>query len=139
MLISACQPRKPEIPVASAVQKNDVDVVRQYLAQGGDPNMKSRFGDPLIFLASGRQGGVDVTRILIEAGADVNVVGRNGIPVLNSAVSWCNVEEVALLLKAGADVNKRGKKNRSVLDVVCKVPEDRRALTINILRAAGAK
>ncbi len=137
-LISACQPRKPEIPIASAVQQNKVEEVREYLSAGGDPNKLSRFGDPLIYLASGRQGGVEVTKLLIDAGADVNVVGRNGIPVLYSAASWCNIEELKLLLQAGADINFRSKKKKGILHYVCQTPELRRSLTIDILTKAGA-
>ncbi len=139
LLVSACQPRKPEYEIASAVQQNNVEKVREYLAKGGDPNMKSRFGDPLLYLASGRKGGAEVTKLLIEAGADVNASGRNGIPILTSAASWCNIEEISLLLRAGADVNIRGKKNKTPLESVCQTPKDRRNLTIQILKQAGAE
>ena len=139
ILLSACQPRKPEIPVAAAVQQNKLDVVNAYLLGGGDPNIKSRFGDPLIFLATGRQGGVGVTKILINAGADVNVKGRNGIYALTSAASWCNLEEMRLLINAGANVNQRGKNNKTALESVCENPENRRKQAIDILIRAGAE
>ena len=139
LLLSACQPRKPELPIASAVQQNNAKEVSEYLNAGGDANTLSRFGDPLIYLATGRQGGAEVTKLLIDAGADVNATGRNGIPALVSAASWCNIEEMNLLLQAGADVNAKGKKKKTALQAVCQTPQNRRQLTINILTSAGAE
>ena len=138
IFISACQPRKPELPYASAVQQNNSRQVSKYLAEGGDANALSRFGDPLLYLAVGRQGGLEVTRLLISAGADVDAVGRNGITILSSAASWCNVEEIALLINAGADVNLAGRNNATPLDSVCDIPKTRREETISVLKAAGA-
>jgi len=138
VLVSACQPRKPEFEIASAVQQNDVEHLREYLAKGGNANGLSRFEDPLLFLASGRQGGIGVTKLLIDAGADVNVYGRNGITILSSAASWCNVEEIQLLIAAGADVNLRGKNKANPMESVCETPERRRNLTIKLLISAGA-
>ncbi len=139
ILVSACQPRKPEYDIASSVQQNNTKELSQYLAEGGDPNKESRFGDPLLYLATGRQGGEDVTRLLLNAGADVNAVGRNGIHALVSAASWCNIEEIKLLLNAGADVNIKSKKNKTALNSVCKTPPNRRAQTIELLISAGAE
>jgi cytohesin len=138
IFISACQPRKPETEIASAVQQNNADAVREYLVALGDPNALSRFKDPLLYLAAGRQGGLEVTRILIDAGADVNAQGKNGITILTSAASWCNVEEIRLLLQAGADVNLAGKNKKTPLKSICQTPEKRRAVTFDILIKAGA-
>ncbi len=137
-LVSACQPRKPEHEIVSAVQQNNADFVAEYLSEGGDPNMLSRFKDPLLYLAVGRQGGVEVARLLVEAGADVNSQGKNGITALTGAASWCNVDEIKLLLNAGADVNLAGKNKKTPIESVCQTPVNRRALTFNILLEAGA-
>ena len=138
ILLAACQPRKPEFPYASAVQQNNSREVSKYLAEGGNANALSRFGDPLLYLSVGRQGGMEVARLLISAGADVNGMSRNGITVLSGAASWCNIEEVALLIDAGADVNLAGKNKATPLESVCGKPQKRRDEIISILKAAGA-
>ena len=138
IFISACQPRKPEKEIASAVQQNNGDKVSEYLAKGGNPNAVSRFGDPLLYLAVGRQGGVEVTKILIKAGAKINAQSKSGITALTSAASWCNAEEVILLIQGGADVNLKGKNGRTPIQSVCETPKKRKQLTIDILTSAGA-
>ena len=138
IVISACQPRQPETAIASFVQQNNINEVSEYLAKNGDANARSRFKEPLLYLAAGRQGGVGVTRLLIQAGADVNAMGSSGITILSTAASWCNVEEIKLLIDAGADVNLAGKNKKTPLESICQTPKKRRELTIDILLRSGA-
>lgn len=133
-----CQPRQGNEPIVAAVALDDAAQVTQYLAEGGDPDFKSRAGDPLIYIASGPRGGVAVAELLVEAGADVNAVSAEGRPPLHNAAAWCDLEMARLLLAAGADITKTGKNGEGVLDVICQTPEDRREAMVALLNAARA-
>lgn len=136
--LGACQARESNEPIVAAVALNDQIRVRQYLAEGGDPNFVSRDGDPLIYVAAGPRGGANVLQLLILAGADVDARSPEGRTALQNAASWCDAEVAGLLLLAGADVNMAGKDNERALDVVCAKPPERRAETLRVLEAAGA-
>ena len=105
MSLLACQPRATrEDPILGSVRANNGAEVRAYLLSGGDPNKKSRDGDPLLYVASGPRGGEAVARLLIEGGADVNAKSRTGRTAFENAVGWCDLEIIALLVAAGVDI-----------------------------------
>jgi len=131
-----CQSRSSNPEIVAKVSRNDALDVSAYLDAGGDPNLKSRDGDPLIYIASGPQGGIEVAKLLVAAGADVNGLSAEGRPVLHNAVSWCSTEMVALLLASGANLSAVDRDGRVALDVVCKSPHDNRPAVLNLLMGA---
>lgn len=138
LALAGCQARQSNEPIVVAVAKNDRTLVAQYLAEGGDPNLVSRDGDPLLYIASGPRGGSDVLDLLIKGGADLNAKSTEGRTALQNAVSWCDVDIAGVLILAGADVNITGKDGERALDMVCKQPAEKRALTLNLLMSASA-
>lgn len=137
-LVSACQPRESNEPIVVAVGHNDTDLVTQYLTEGGDPDLKNRNGNPLMYIASGPRGGKEVLGLLLNAGANPNALSGEGRSALQNAASWCNMEIVKLLIESGANVNLVGKDGEKPIDSVCKSPEGRRAAMIELFKAAGA-
>ncbi len=137
MALGACQSRRGNDPIISAVALNDTAKVTAYLAEGGNPQAKSKEGDPLLYIASGPRGGVAVARLLIEAGSNIEGQSADGRKILQNAASWCDIEMVALLVEAGANVNAAGADGTRPLDAVCKSPQDRREKVIEMLLAAG--
>jgi len=138
LVLGACQPRRGNDPIISAVALNDGPKVAAYLEQGGNPELKSQEGDPLLYIASGPRGGLDVARLLIDAGANLEGRSADGRLILQNAASWCDIDMVMLLVEAGANVNAKAEDGTRPLDAVCKSPQDRREAVIEILRAAGA-
>ncbi len=135
LLIGACQPRAvANDPIIASVRANDVAALRAFVAKGGDVNMTDREGNPLIYLASGPQGGPEIALALIKAGARIDVKSANGRTPLENAVGWCDVDMVQLFLFAGADPTELGGKR--VEDVVCKEPADRRAVVLALIAKA---
>lgn len=140
LAIAGCgsQPRsQEEHPVVDAVIKNDARITNQYLAEGGDPNMVTSRGDPLLFIATGARGGLDVATTLVNAGANVNLPNAGGRTPLHNAAGWCNVDIVNLLLENGADVRAVDGKGTNVIDTVCTAPADRRDIVLNALFSQG--
>lgn len=135
LVLSACQSRVPNPDVVRDVALNDHQAVARYLSEGGDPNIQSGDGKPLLFIAAGPRGGLEVTKLLVAAGADLNGVSAQGRTVLQNAASWCVADIVAVLLDAGADRNLIGAENKTALDVVCKSPQDMREAVIGLLLA----
>jgi len=138
LTLVACQPRGASEPIVAALAKNEVRLVAQYLAEGGDPNAKNKAGDPLLFVATvARGGGHGVADLLIKAGADVNGQSARGRTMLASAAGWCDIEMVKLLLEAGANASLAGDDGDAPLASVCKQPEERRDAVVALLKAAG--
>ena len=135
--LAACQQRATaNDPVIAKVRANDVGAVQSFLASGGDVNLTDREGNPLMYLASGPQGGPEVAAVLLQAGANVEAKSATGRTPLENAVGWCDVKMVQLLLFAGADPLQLG--NGRAEEVACKAPEDRRYTVLAMIANAIA-
>lgn len=139
LAIAGCsQPRSTtEHPVVDAIIKNDVTITNQFLAEGGDPNMLTNRGDPLLFVATGARGGLDVATILLAAGANVNLPNSSGRTPLHNSAGWCNLDIVILLLENGGDTRAVDGQGVNVIDTVCTTPPDRRQLVLNAIFEQG--
>ena len=92
LALGACQPRAvPNDPIIASVRANDTAAVAAFVADGGDVNLKDREGNPLIYIASGPQGGPEVAAALLAAGARVEVKSASGRTPLENAVGWCDM------------------------------------------------
>ena len=94
----------PSIPASfeEAVREGNAKSVSDYLRRGEDPNQKTKWGNPVVFLYKTPQ----VLDLLLQAGADPNAQDEKGSTILTYAAGKADLEAVDLLLKAGADVKK---------------------------------
>jgi len=104
------QPGRDEERVSTltdAAKKGDLDQVKLLLAQGADPNARTKDGFPLMFAAE--QGSLDMVTLLLERGAEVNAVaGKDGgITALMFAAGGGHLAVATLLMERGAEVNPR--------------------------------
>ena len=98
LALGACQPRAvPNDPIIASVRANDAAAIAAYIANGGDVNLKDREGNPLLYIASGPQGGPEAVAALIAAGARVDTRSAKGRTPLENAVGWCDIQMVQLL------------------------------------------
>ena len=77
-----------------AVETGNVQMVRELLARGADPNSKDLRFDETALMYAGSNGRAEVVKLLLEKGADVN---------MNASVGGAAC--VKLLLEHGANVN----------------------------------
>jgi ankyrin repeat protein len=88
----------------TAVQKNNLTAVKDYLAQGADVNLKDSFGKTALHRAAYKNY-QDIMTVLLDAGADINAQDNRGATPLMDAV-WAKSEDAAkILVAAGANVN----------------------------------
>lgn len=99
-----------EAPLVSAVDLDQVEVVKRLLELGANPNRLLR-GDDTYLHSSVIRGFAKVTKLLVDAGANVNAVNVGGFSPLHLVVRPIfapppNVIEILkLLVEAKADVN----------------------------------
>jgi hypothetical protein len=96
-----------------AVDQDDVDVVRELLRSGADPNaaLFETHTTPLMFVRS-----ASAALALLAAGARATARNTSGATPLGSAACAGNVPVVGVLLKAGADPSARGFAGRTPLE-----------------------
>ena len=63
--------KAPEISIFDAVQRGNIEAIKQHLASGTNVNLKNDGGSTPLIEAS-RKGHKEIAKLLIENGADVN-------------------------------------------------------------------
>ena len=93
--------KAPAISIHDAVEKGNVEAIKQHLAAGTDVNAKDKDGfTPLIQAV--QRGQKEVAKLLIEKGADVNAKTAKGGTPLDWANAGNHSETADLLRKHGA-------------------------------------
>ncbi len=106
LLLSASS-APPEVPVADAAQRGDVEAVRVLLRQGADVNAAQGDGMTALHWAA-EQGRVDLIEVLVYAGAHVEATTRLGdYRPLHLASRAGHVGAVQALLDGGAEAGAR--------------------------------
>jgi len=95
-----------ELPLAIAIQqsgKAGPEPVKLLLDAGANPNLKTSFGEPVYFAATGVSSTLETLALLLDRGADVNAIGPNESTALFAAANARNWKAALLLLQRGAD------------------------------------
>jgi uncharacterized protein len=90
--------------LVAAAKANNVALVSQLIARGGNVNAKDAIQDSA-FLYAGAEGFNEVLRLTLAAGADVASTNRYGGTALIPASEHGHVETVQILIGAGVPVN----------------------------------
>jgi len=90
-----------------AIRGGDVDIVRDLLSRGIDPNARDRHGQTGVMLAA-HAGHLAVVQLLIDHGANLNVTAKFGLSAAMLAVIAGHKEIVQALARARADLTLQG-------------------------------
>jgi len=149
LALSACGPGPPCMPLFDAIDQDNVDVVREHMESGTDPNKMfiwpgSDFaGASALHLAVSLER-KEITELLLKNGADINIRARDqysGTP-LHWAAFFGHKQMAEMLVEAGADINAPDNNGYMPLDAVLSNSDlDPKAKTEieDYLRKNGAK
>ncbi|MDZ7960363.1 MAG: ankyrin repeat domain-containing protein [Aulosira sp. DedQUE10] len=128
----------PEDILIEAVSTDQVEILKQFLDQGGDPNR--------YFALAVSDGAMQSVQLMLLRGANVNYGDTNGITPLMVAARYtyrAGVEMTKLLLDKGAVVNAKSLKGSTALMFACSPVaqhyEDDYAKVVKMLIAKGAQ
>ena len=99
--------KAPDISINDAVEKGNIEAVKQHLTAGTDVEVKDGEGWTLLQMAAG-EGHKEIAELLIAKGADVNAMNADGLTALFAAILGPHKEMAELLIAKGADVNAKG-------------------------------
>ena len=113
------------LPLLSAVDKEDLEIVKLLLKSGADPNAGIRGRDdeddevdryPL--LEAVYHNNSEIISLLLKYGADINIRDRQGNTALLIAAYIFDYDAAKLLIDAGANINVKNKEKQNVISVV---------------------
>ena len=112
--INACQPNSPEMPLLTAIDQDNLVVVKEHIGHGTDLNGEY-IPEPFPFEGAGAlhlavlKNNADIVYALIEGGADIDLRSKDesrSTPLIWAAF-WAIPEMVQLLVEAGASLSEK--------------------------------
>nr|MDP9196716.1 ankyrin repeat domain-containing protein [Pseudomonadota bacterium] len=112
-----CGPYEICKPLAWAVQKGDMEIIRMLVAAGADPNGKNAYGDTAFvtvdhaeqMAGKSREDIRQIRKFLLENGTDPNQENDFGVTPFMGTVAVGDIELLELCLQKGAHVNFRNR------------------------------
>lgn len=101
-------------PLILACYRNNIEVAKFIIENGGDINGNSNMGTPL--MAAIVKGNNEIAKILIDKKADVNLADANGTTALIYAVQFQNMKILKLLLENKADKAHKSKEGKTAFE-----------------------
>jgi len=129
--------KAPDISIYDAVQRGNIEAVKQHIAVGTDINAKSNTKSQYTHLfVAAFKGHREIAELLIANGADVHAKDMRGATSLLIATMFGRTEVVELLISKGADMNAKDRLGRTPLDTATHM---KHTLVADLLRKHGAK
>ena len=104
--VNSRNPKSGRTPLMAASYKGRdyAEIVQLLLEHGAEVNLRDRFGDNALILAS-FNGSVHTVQILLDNGADINAYNKRGFTALFRAAVGCHPETLQRLLDRGASIS----------------------------------
>ncbi len=110
--------KSSKIDIHKAVLMNNIDLVKEYIENGADLNLKDAVGGSSPLITACVFGKTEIAILFIEAGADLNCQNNEGSTPLHSAAFFCHPEIVDSLLANGANKNLKNNSGSLPIDAV---------------------
>ena len=107
-----------KIEIHKAVLLNNIELVKEYIANDADLNLKDASGGSSPLITACVFGKTEIAILLIEAGADLNCQNNEGSTALHSAAFFCHPKIVESLLANGANKNLKNNSGSLPIDAV---------------------
>ena len=133
--------KQDDLRKALQEEQRQIEIIRELLAHGANPNQKDIYGETALIKASGfgyeDSRAVKFATLLIQHQANVNAQDERGFSALMNAAQGGNTELVKYLLANGADAKLANCEGMTVLSIVesAKYDAEIRRNLINILQA----
>ena len=111
---------KPLVITDDDIYDGNVDAVKRYLNNGGDPHRKSEDGESTLVNLAVANGKLEIAQLFIDSGVDVNLSDQDSWTLLHSAASNGHLEIVDYLIIEGISVNAVDKYNSSPVNEAAK-------------------
>lgn len=101
----------PKMDIHSAVMSGNIEVVKQYIKEGKNLNLKDNFSGSTPLNTAVVFGKTKIAKLLIDAGVDLSIKNNDGSTPLHTAAFFGRIEIVQMLIDAHADktlLNKYG-------------------------------
>ena len=129
-------------PIATAVFREQIDIIEILLQEGANPDIGHSDGGPPIVQAI-MTGNKRVVEILLNKGADIDTQSKDGSSGLMVAAQKERIDLFLMLLRRGANPNLKDKDGQTVLEKLVypdysRIENDRPVHLIEPLLEAGA-
>jgi hypothetical protein len=104
--------------IHSAIVAGNREAVKQYIAAGGNLNVRDPLGGSSPLITACVFGRTEMAKLLIDAGADVNFRNSDGSTPLHSAAFFCRPDIVKMLLARSADKTIKNKYGQTAGETV---------------------
>ena len=111
-------------------KKDNLEIVKQYLSNGGSINQRNKFGGTLLHVAS-VNGNKEIVQLLLSKEAEVNVKNNGGLTPLGLALKFKRSEVSELLREYGAKTGEEIKPTQISNELLSAVKKGTKKLSKN--------
>ncbi len=117
-IILRSRKESPPIPFHEAVENEDIELVKKFIFQGQDIEIRDEYGRTALHIVVRNRS--DMLNFLLDQGASIEAADNHGYTLILLAASLDQKNTVKLLLARGANINARDNLNQSLDDIAGK-------------------